>query len=138
MIFLRLLHLGQICLNVETRKISLVFLISLDFLVESIVIDKPTTSEVLSQKHFLLLVRVQPIFVCSIFHATKIIIILETTKENSKKISGNSSTEAKDLGDFLPRLIKIGVKLFQFDIIFYQRYANISFCLFDSAMPKKL
>lgn len=29
-------------------------------------------------------------------------IILETAKENSKKISGNSSTEAKDLEDFLP------------------------------------
>lgn len=86
MIFLRLLHLGQICLNVETGKISLVFLISLDFLVESIVIDEPTTSEVLSQKHFLLLVRVQPIFVCSIFHTAKIIIILETAKENSKKV----------------------------------------------------
>jgi len=102
MIFLRLLHLGQICLNVETGKISLVFLISLDFLVESIVIDEPTATEMLSQKHFLLLVRVQPIFVCSIFHTTKIIIILETAKENSKKISDNSSTEAKDLGDFLP------------------------------------
>src|SRR5574344_1899304 len=86
MIFLRLLHFGQICLNVETREISLVFLISLDFLVESIVIDKPTTSEVLSQKHFLLLVRVQPIFVCSIFHTTKIIIILETAKEKSKRL----------------------------------------------------
>ena len=102
MIFLGFLHLWQICLNVETREISLVFLISLDFLVESIVIDEPTATEMLSQKHFLLLVRVQPIFVCSIFHATKIIIILETAKENSKKISDNSSTEAKDLGDFLP------------------------------------
>src|SRR5574344_707066 len=60
-VFLRLLHFGQICLNVETREISLVFLISLDFLVESIVIDKPTTSEVLSQKHLLLFVRVQSI-----------------------------------------------------------------------------
>lgn len=86
MIFLRLLHFGQICLNVKSGKISLVFLISLDFLVESIVIDKPTTSEVLSQKHFLLLVRVQPIFVCSIFHTTKIIIILETAKEKSKRL----------------------------------------------------
>ena len=85
-IFLGFLHLWQICLDVETREISLVFLISLDFLVESIVIDEPTTSEVLSQKHFLLLVRVQPIFVCSIFHTAKIIIILETEKENSKKV----------------------------------------------------
>ena len=61
----------------------------------------------LSQKHFLLLVRVQPIFVCSIFHTANIIIILETAKENSKKkFSVNSSTEAKDLWDFLPILIK--------------------------------
>ena len=61
----------------------------------------------LSQKHFLLLVRVQPIFVCSIFHTTKITIILETAKENSKKkFSGNSSTEAKDLVDFLLILFK--------------------------------
>lgn len=67
--------------------------------------NKPTTSEVLSQKHFLLLVRVQPIFVCSIFHTTKIIIILETAKENSKKISDNSSTEDKDLGGFLADFI---------------------------------
>lgn len=85
MVFLRLLHLGQICLNVETGKISLVFLISLDFLVESIVIDEPTTSEVLSQKHLLLFIRAQPISICSVFHATKIMIILETAKENSKK-----------------------------------------------------
>jgi hypothetical protein len=41
-----------------------------------------------------------------VFHATKIIIILETAKGNSKKFSGNSSTEAKDLGDFLPILFK--------------------------------
>jgi len=124
--FLRLLHLGQICLNVKTGKISLVFLISLDFLVESIVIDKPTTSEVLSQKHFLLLVRVQPIFVCSIFHATKIIIILETTKENSKKISGNSSTEAKDLGDFLPISFKIQVYQVLWVFIEMHFLANLS------------
>ena len=106
MIFLRFLHLWQICLNVETGEFSLVFLISLDFLVESIVIDKPTTSEVLSQKHLLLFIRVQPVSICSVFHATKTIIILETTKGNSKKFSGNSSTEAKDLGDFLPILLK--------------------------------
>jgi hypothetical protein len=55
----------------------------------------------LSQKHLLLFIRVQSIFICSVFHATKIMIILETAKENSKKISSNSSTEAKDLGDFL-------------------------------------
>src|SRR5574344_383731 len=85
MIFLGFLHLWQICLNVETREISLVFLISLDFLVESIVIDKPTTSEVLSQKHLLLFVRVQSIFICSVFHITNVQNNLEITKEMSKK-----------------------------------------------------
>ena len=86
MIFFGFLHVWQICLNVETGEISLVFLISLDFLVESIVVDEPTTSEVLIQKHLLLFIRVQPISICSVFHATKIIIILETAKENSKKV----------------------------------------------------
>ena len=106
MVFLGFLHLWQICLNVETREISLVFLISLDFLVESIVIDEPTATEMLSQKHLLLFIRVQSIFICSVFHATKIMIILETAKENSKKISGNSSTQAKDLWDFLLTFFK--------------------------------
>src|SRR5574344_521103 len=82
MIFLRLLHLGQICLNVETGKISLVFLISLDFLVKSIVIDETTRTKMLCYKHLLLLVRIYSIFICSIFHIANI----QQFNKNYKKI----------------------------------------------------
>lgn len=79
-IFLRLLHRGQFSLDLVSGNVCLVFLIGFHFLVKSVVIQEPTTSEVLSQKHLLLLCRVNPIFVRLVFHITKIQNNLEITK----------------------------------------------------------
>ena len=53
-----LLHLRQVRLNIETRKISFIDLIRSHFLVKSIVIDETTRTKMLCYKHLLLLVRI--------------------------------------------------------------------------------
>lgn len=110
-IFLRLLHRGQFSLDLVSGNVCLVFLIGFHFLVKSVVIQEATTTEMLCYKRLLPLCWVNPIFVRLVFHITKVQNNLEISKEMSKKIR-NSSTQSKDLWDFLLILFKSSTVIF--------------------------
>lgn len=80
-------------------------------LVKSVVIQEATTTEMLCYKRLLPLCWVNPIFVRLVFHITKVQNNLEISKEMSKKIR-NSSTQSKELWDFLLILFKSSTVIF--------------------------
>src|SRR5574344_1931894 len=119
-VFFRLLHRGQFSLDLVSGNVCLVFLIGFHLLAKSVVIQEATTTEMLCYKHLLPFCRINPIFVRLVFHITKVQNNLEITKEIPKKIR-NSSTQAKDLRDFLLILFKFLFILLLFCLIL-QRY----------------